>query len=57
MHTIIATPDVYSDPAGIGISAAEWAYHATNGDMQDCGLDLVDKVYEKTSSAALRHET
>lgn len=57
MHTIIVTPDVYSDPAGIGISAAEWAYHATNGDMQDCGLDLVDKVYEKTSSAALRHET
>ena len=48
MHTLIASPDVYADPASFGISAAEWAYNAVNGKVQDRGLDLADKVYEKT---------
>ncbi|MBO4878597.1 MAG: esterase [Ruminococcus sp.] len=48
MHTIIVTPAVYSDPAHLGISVADWAYNATNGKAEDYGLDLVDKVYEKT---------
>lgn len=47
-HTIIVTPDVYSDPAQFGISFADWAYNATNGKAEDYGLDLADKVYEKT---------
>lgn len=48
MHTIIVTPDVYSDPAQLGISFADWAYNAANGKVEDLGLDLVDKVYDKT---------
>lgn len=48
MHTIITTPDVYSDLNGFGISVAEWAYNAVNGDTKDYGLDLADKVYAKT---------
>jgi hypothetical protein len=47
MHTIIVTPDVYSDMNGSGISAADWAYKAVNGEMMDCGHELADKVYEK----------
>ena len=47
-HTIIVTPDVYSDMNKNGISVAEWAYNATNGTAENYGLDLVDKVYEKT---------
>ena len=46
-HTIIVTPDVYSDMNKNGISVAEWAYNATNGTAENYGLDLVDKVYEK----------
>ena len=46
MHTIIVTPDVYSDLNAFDISVAEWAYNAVNGEMKDYGLDLVDKVYE-----------
>lgn len=48
MHTIIVTPDVYSDPDAFGISVAEWAYNAANGKAEDYGLDLADRVYEKT---------
>ena len=48
MHTIIASPDVYSDPNAFGCSVAQWAYKAANGEMNDYGLELVDKVYEKT---------
>ena len=48
MHTIIVTPDVYSDPAHLGISAAEWAYSAVSGSPKDCGLELADKTREKT---------
>ena len=48
MHTIIATPYVYTDPDNFGISVCEWAYNATIGKCEDYGLDLVDKVYEKT---------
>ena len=44
-HTIIMTPDVYSDVNAFGISVAEWAYKAVNGEFIDYGLDLVDKVY------------
>lgn len=47
-HTIIVTPDVYSDPDGFGVSVADWAYNATTGRTEDFGLDLVDKIYEKT---------
>lgn len=39
-HTIIVTPDVYSDPNDYGISVAEWAYNATRGEVKDYGLDL-----------------
>lgn len=48
MHTIIVTPDVYTDPAKHGISCAEWAYNAVNGKPADYGLDLADKQYQKT---------
>lgn len=48
MHTIIATPYVYTDPDSFDISVAEWAYNATIGKCEDYGLDLVEKVYEKT---------
>ena len=44
MHTIIVTGDVYSDPSSFGISVAEWVYNATNGEVKDYGLDLVNKV-------------
>ncbi len=37
MHTIIVTPDVYSDPSGFGISVADWAYNATKGELKDYG--------------------
>ena len=48
MHTIIVTDKVYTDPARFGISFADWAYQATNGKAADYGLDLADKVYDKT---------
>ena len=48
MHTIIVTDKVYTDPARFGISFADWAYQATNGKVADYGLDLADKVYDKT---------
>ncbi len=41
-HTIIVTPDVYSDMNKNGISVAEWAYNATNGTAENYGLDLVN---------------
>lgn len=50
LHTIIATPYVYTDPDNFGISIAEWAYNATDGKAEDYGLDLVNKVYEKTEN-------
>ncbi len=46
-HTIIMTPDVYSDVNAFGISVAEWAYKAVNGEFGDYGLDLADKVCVK----------
>ena len=48
LHTIIATPYVYTDPENFGISIAGWAHNATNGKVEDYGMDLVNKVYEKT---------
>ena len=51
MHTIIVTPDVYSDPDASGISVAAWAYNAVNGTVQDYGLALADKVCEKKTDA------
>ena len=47
-HTIIATPMVWLPFEQQGKSVAEWLTDAINGNLNDYGLDLVDKVYEKT---------
>lgn len=49
-HTIIATPNVYQAFEPQGKSISEWLNDAVNGDLNDYGLDLVDKVYEKTEN-------
>ena len=48
LHTIIATPYVFGDQNENGVSIAEWAMNAVQGQYADYGLDLVNKVYEKT---------
>lgn len=48
MHTIIAVPYVWSPFEEQKKSVAEWLTDAIDGNLHDYGLDLVDKVYEKT---------
>ncbi|MEF3084529.1 pectin acetylesterase-family hydrolase [Bacillus altitudinis] len=45
MHTIIATPYVFAPFDGQDVSIGEWLKNAVDGQLQDYGLDLVDKEY------------
>lgn len=45
MHTIIATPYVFAPFDGQTVSIGEWLKNAVDGQLQDYGLDLVDKEY------------
>ncbi len=45
-HTIIATPVVWLPFEEQNQSVAGWLVDATNGEMKDYGLDLVNKEYE-----------
>lgn len=45
MHTIIATPYVFAPFDGQDVSIAEWIKNAVDDQLQDYGLDLVDKEY------------
>ena len=45
-HTIISTPVVWLPFEEQGQSVAGWLTDAINGDMKDCGLDLVNKKYD-----------
>ena len=47
-HTIIATPVVWVPFESQNKSVAEWLTDAINGTLNDYGVELVDKVYEKT---------
>lgn len=47
-HTIIATPVVWVAFEEQNKSVAEWLTDAIDGNLKDYGVDLVDKVYEKT---------
>ena len=47
-HTIIATPVVWIPFEEQNKSVAEWLTDAIDGNLKDYGVDLVDKVYEKT---------
>ena len=47
-HTIIATPYVWNKFQEQKKSVAEWLNDAVNGNLNDCGLDLVNKEYPKT---------
>lgn len=47
-HTIIATPVVWVSFEEQNKSVADWLTDAIDGKLNDYGLDLVDKVYEKT---------
>ncbi|MBR6967510.1 MAG: esterase [Ruminococcus sp.] len=49
-HTIIATPVVWLTFEEQNKSVAEWLTDAINGKLNDYGVDLVDKVYEKTDN-------
>lgn len=48
MHTIIATPTVWLPFEEQQKSVAEWLSDAISGDLNDYGLELVDKQYEAT---------
>ncbi|WP_303806490.1 hypothetical protein [Ruminococcus flavefaciens] len=48
-HTIIATPVVWVTFEEQNKSVAEWLTDAIDGKLNDYGVDLVDKVYEKTN--------
>lgn len=45
-HTIIATPAVWLPFEGQEQSVAGWLAEAVNGNLEDYGLDLVEKQYE-----------
>ena len=47
-HTIIATPAVWLPIEPQNKSLAEWLADAIDGNLNDYGVELVDKVYEKT---------
>lgn len=47
-HTIIATPAVWLPIEPQNKSVAEWLKDAIDGNLNDYGVDLVDKVYKKT---------
>lgn len=47
-HTIIATPVVWLPIEPQNKSVAEWLADAIDGNLNDYGVELVDKVYEKT---------
>ena len=47
-HTIIATPVVWVPFESQNKSVAEWLIDAIDGTLNDYGVELVDKVYEKT---------
>ena len=47
-HTIIATPAVWVAFEPQNKSVAEWLTDAIDGTLNDYGVELVDKVYEKT---------
>ena len=47
-HTIIATPVVWVPFESQNKSVAEWLTDAIDGTLNDYGVELVDKVYEKT---------
>ena len=49
-HTIIATPVVWVPFEEQNKSVAEWLTDAIDGKLNDYGVDLVDKVYEKTEN-------
>ena len=49
-HTIIATPVVWIPFEEQNKSVAEWLTDAIDGNLKDYGVDLVDKVYEKTEN-------
>lgn len=49
-HTIIATPVAWLTFEEQNKSVAEWLTDAINGKLNDYGVDLVDKVYEKTDN-------
>lgn len=49
-HTIIATPYVWNKFQEQKKSVAEWLNDAVNGNLNDCGLDLVNKEYPKTEN-------
>lgn len=49
-HTIIATPVVWIPFEEQNKSVADWLTDAIDGKLHDYGLDLVDKVYEKTEN-------
>ena len=50
MHTIIAVPYVFQKFDGADKSIAEWLDDAVNGNLNDYGLDLVNKEYSKTEN-------
>lgn len=47
-HTIIATPAVWLPFQEQGKSIAEWLNDAINGELNDYGLNLINKEYPKT---------
>ncbi|MBO4212537.1 MAG: esterase, partial [Clostridia bacterium] len=47
-HTIIATPAVWVPFEPQNKSVAEWLTDAIDGTLNDYGVELVEKVYEKT---------
>ena len=44
-HTIISTPAVWLPFEEQGQSVAGWLQDAISGNLQDYGIDLLDKVY------------
>ncbi|MFV0364669.1 MAG: pectin acetylesterase-family hydrolase [Suipraeoptans sp.] len=46
MHTIIGTPSCLVKFEDQNLSIAEWLMNAVNGQLDDYGLELVDKEYE-----------
>ncbi|WFR60951.1 pectin acetylesterase-family hydrolase [Paenibacillus amylolyticus] len=48
MHTIIATPHFLDKFENVGMSISDWTMNAVNGNLEDHGLDLVNKTYPST---------